>query len=174
MPTNLELKAKVDSLDSLRRIAVEAGATAAGVLQQVDTYFRVSTGRMKLRVINGETAELIRYDRNESADERVSHFEKNVVTDHVALCDMLKAALGIDVVVRKRRELFWYKGARVHLDDVEKLGAFVEFEIPSAGILDPQALMYELRSVFRIDPANILRPSYSDLLRDHLRVRERR
>ena len=169
MQSNLELKARVASPDAIRRVAVEIGATPDGVMRQVDTYFRVSNGRLKLRVIDGDTGELIRYDRSETTDERVSQFERYEVADHGALGTMLEAALGIDIVVRKRRELFWYKGARVHLDDVENLGAFVEFEIPSAGITDPEALMSELRSAFSINPRDILRPSYSDLLRERVR-----
>ena len=64
-------------------------------------------------------------------------------------CEAFDAALGTVVVVSKRRRLFLWEGVRIHLDEVEGLGSFVEFEavLPDAGDLaGAHAKMPRLRS----------------------------
>ena len=46
---NVELKARIASLEDATRAAEKIGATFEGVLEQVDTYFRANEGRLKLR-----------------------------------------------------------------------------------------------------------------------------
>ena len=164
MPVNLELKAEVDSLEKSRRRAIDAGAQSQGMLMQVDTYFNVQHGRLKLRVLNGEIAELIRYERNEQSDERISTFEKTEVSDFKIVRSMLEAAIGVLVVVAKRRDLFLFKGARIHLDSVKNLGTFLEFEVPVIVQGEAERVMIELRSIFEIQPEQIIRCSYANLL----------
>lgn len=162
MPANLELKARLSSESHGMECARRAGAEDAGLLVQEDTYFLVPRGRLKLREIAGQQAELIRYDRRESADARWSSYEKIPVGDPGALKGVLGAALTIHAVVRKTRHLFLHKGARVHIDVVEGLGTFLEFEVPASEGLDPVAHMQELRIAFNVDEGSILRCSYAD------------
>ena len=60
---NIEIKARYPDLDRGKKLAKAAGASYEGVLRQVDTYFIVANGRLKLREINGERSELIYYER---------------------------------------------------------------------------------------------------------------
>lgn len=164
MPTNLELKAHLPSKTAAEIQAREAGAEERGVLLQTDTYFRVPNGRLKLREISGVGAELIQYDRAEDSSERWSRYSAIPVSNSDALKQALADSLGVLVVVRKNRKLFVYRGARIHLDEVEGLGCFVEFEVPSPGEEDPLDLMATLRATFSVRDEQVERGSYSDLL----------
>ncbi len=164
MPTNLELKARISSIEWCLTRALERGATSAGILDQVDTYFNTPAGRLKLRIINGSSAELIGYFRREVADERSSAYEKTSVPDAATFCGILERTLGVRVVVSKHRNLFWYKGSRIHVDAVDNLGTFIEFEVPTDGKYSAEEVMKELRTMFDIRAQDIVRASYADLL----------
>src|SRR3954468_3421996 len=123
---NVELKARDPhperSLDRARAL----GAEDRGELRQRDTYFAVAHGRLKLREQEPGGAELIAYERADYAEARESRYRIAPVADGAAVRDALAAALGITVVVDKRRRLLLWEGVRIHLDRVEGLGAFVE------------------------------------------------
>jgi homotetrameric cytidine deaminase len=77
-----------------------------------------------------------------------------------ALREALDAALGTLVTVDKRRRLLVWEGVRIHLDEVEGLGSFIELESVNG---DP-AKLERLRAELALgDP---LPGSYSDLLLD--------
>jgi adenylate cyclase class IV len=125
---NLEIKIPVDDLDGLRLLAGKAGATFRGTLRQTDTFFEVTRGLLKLRVIEGAQAELISYERPETPGSRVSSYTVYPTGDPDLLHDVLSRCLKRGVRVRKRRDLWMWGGTRIHLDDVEALGTFVELE----------------------------------------------
>ena len=142
MAANVESKVPCDDLAPVARRAEELGATRAGVLEQEDTYFRVATGRLKLRDVahrlpDGTTArhsELIRYERPDGSEVRVSTYDRTPVADPERAKADLGAEHGIRGVVRKQRELWLVESTRIHLDRVEELGSFVELETVSAGV----------------------------------------
>jgi predicted adenylyl cyclase CyaB len=164
MPTNLELKARYPSLQEAHACAAALGAARCGLLIQQDTYFRIPRGRLKLREAEGETAELIYYERVEESAERWSRFTREPVAATAGLVHVLTEAFGVLAVVRKRRELYIFRDARIHIDDVEGLGTFVEFEVTGGEIPSSVATMRELRNAFRIDEESVIRVSYSDLI----------
>lgn len=126
---NLELKARHADLGAARKAVSAIGdIRAAGVEIQVDTYFHVPHGRLKLRKINEESATLIFYERSNSAEARICNYQLVPIFDAGALKTALTAALGIRGVVRKRREIYFWHNVRIHLDEVSDLGALVEFE----------------------------------------------
>ncbi|HXX62176.1 MAG TPA: class IV adenylate cyclase [Bacteroidota bacterium] len=164
MATNLELKARISSLDEALACARSCGATFQGILTQRDTYFRVGRGRLKLREFAEGGAELIFYERREDSPERWSHYTKEPVGDGSSVGRVLSEAFGILAVVQKRRMLFLFRGARIHIDDVDGLGSFVEFEVPGEESPEVLATMRELRSAFGITDPMVLRNSYSDIV----------
>ena len=124
---NVELKARdADPAATLSR-ALALGAGDEGVLRQRDTYFARTRGRLKLREEDGR-AQLIAYQRPDSTAARTSVYRLVEVLDPDELRAALDALLGTLVVVNKRRHLLLYENVRLHLDDVEGLGRFVELE----------------------------------------------
>jgi homotetrameric cytidine deaminase len=164
---NVELKARDADPEATLRRALELGASDEGVLRQRDTYFGRARGRLKLREQEPGDAQLIAYQRPDDAQARTSAYRIAEVADPEALREALDAALGTRVVVDKRRHLLLYENVRIHLDDVDGLGAFVELE----GVASPQSdltreheLVERLRAQLGLgEPVPV---SYSDLLLD--------
>ena len=164
---NLELKAR--DLNPARSFEVcgEIGAIEQGTLEQVDTYFEVPHGRLKLREQAGVAAQLIAYQRAAEDGNTESNYRIVAVPDAAEMREALATALGVRVTVRKERRLFLWRGVRIHLDRVEGLGTFIEFEgvaTADAGTEAFEPLLDDLRHSFGIDDEDLLAGSYSDLL----------
>jgi adenylate cyclase class IV len=130
---NLEVKARDPEPAATVRACLALGAHDHGVLRQRDTYFRVPSGRLKLREdLDSGSAELIAYERPDTEGVRESRYERVPVDP--ALGALLAQALGVAGVVEKTRRLFLHEHVRIHLDEVEGLGSFVELEavLPTA------------------------------------------
>jgi homotetrameric cytidine deaminase len=161
---NVELKARdADPAATLSR-ALELGAGDEGVLRQRDTYFARTRGRLKLREEDGR-AQLIAYQRPDSTTARTSVYRLVEVSDPDELRAALDALLGTLVVVDKRRHLLLYENVRIHLDEVEGLGSFVELEGVARSGSDlerERELVDRLRGELGLgEPVAV---SYSDLL----------
>ena len=163
MPTNFELKARIPWTGEAREAAERCGATFAGRLIQTDTYYEVPFGRLKLRELGGGTAELIFYERAEATDERWSRYTKFPMADPAGVHRALAGSLGVRVVIRKTRDLYRIRSTRIHIDEVEGLGAFIEFEIQDQDELTSSREMEFLRQAFGIVPEAIIRGSYADM-----------
>jgi homotetrameric cytidine deaminase len=158
--TNLELKARdPDPARSLER-ALALGAEDRGELTQRDTYFARAGGRLKLREQSPGETELIQYRRPDERGPRTSDYR--IVPADEALKEALDAALGTLAVVEKRRRLLLWEGVRIHLDEVEELGSFIELE----SVNGDRAKLDRVRAELEIDDADIVAGSYSDLLLD--------
>jgi len=164
---NLELKARDPSPARSLRACQELGAEDRGTLIQRDTYFEVPQGRLKLREETGGVAHLISYERPDLAAPKESRYRLIEVREPAELKEALAGALGIRVVVSKSRRLFIRGDVRIHLDRVEGIGDFIEFEGVAAIGGDPAGfagLLDDLRRAFAIRDEDLLRESYSDLV----------
>ncbi|MDD5559598.1 class IV adenylate cyclase [Candidatus Methylomirabilis sp.] len=164
---NIELKARCEDLGRLRERCESLGAEGQEPERQVDTYFSVSYGRLKLRESLEAGAELIRYVREDVAGAQESHYELYPVEDPEALKAILTAALGVSVVVAKRRETFVIGSVRVHLDKVQGLGSFVELQgtVDEPGELPLVAdEVQDVQRVLGIDPQSLVKESYAVLV----------
>ncbi len=161
---NVEFKARDgDPAGTLER-ALAAGAADSGVLHQVDTYFQAQRGRLKLRE-QGDDAWLIPYERDDSAQARVSSYELVAVADPSALKAALAGAVGVEVVVEKQRRLLLLDNVRIHLDEVDGLGSFVEIEALVSEDLDAEyARVAALREQLAISEDAIVAEGYAQLL----------
>jgi adenylate cyclase, class 2 len=118
MPQNLELKARISSVSEAVRTAHHLKAQAKGVLHQRDIYYKVSLGRLKLRIIQDHSAELIFYSRPNKKGSRYSDYFVLPVDDAILTNALCTTAFGQKVAVEKKRHLFFYKNSRIHLDEV--------------------------------------------------------
>jgi predicted adenylyl cyclase CyaB len=125
---NLEIKARCADLVAVRARAERLATSHLGVDAQVDTYFQVPRGRLKLRESSLSGGQLIPYLRRDERGPKRSDYQVIPVSDPSAVRGLLEAILGRHRVVRKRREIFLYENVRIHLDEVEGLGTFVELE----------------------------------------------
>jgi homotetrameric cytidine deaminase len=165
---NVELKARdADPARTLER-ALAAGAEERGVLRQRDTYFAVGRGRLKLREEEPEGATLIAYERPDEGAERVSDYRLVPIAEPGPLREALTAANGVAVVVDKRRRLLlWERTVRIHLDEVDGLGSFLEIEAvaePGADLARERDQVARLRELLEIGDDALLAGSYADAL----------
>jgi len=125
---NIEIKARLRDVEAAARTAQELGARGMGADRQVDTYFRVPTGRMKLResLFTGE--QLILYLRPDEPGPKRADYEVIPVPKGGRAKELLEALFGVEVVVEKVRRLFVVGDTRIHLDTVAGLGDFLELE----------------------------------------------
>ena len=126
--TLIELKARVDSPQGIEGRLRAAGATFQSTLRQRDIYFGGVRGRLKLRFQRPGKDQLVWYDRPDKADTKESRIVLSALPPDHGLEGVLTPALGVRVVVAKVRKVFDWRGTRVHLDEVEGLGSFLEFE----------------------------------------------
>jgi homotetrameric cytidine deaminase len=164
---NVELKARDPQPERSLERCRALGAEDRGELRQRDTYFAAVRGRLKLREQDPGGAELIAYEREDTARARESRYRIAPVSDATALREALDAALGTVAVVDKRRRLFVYEGVRIHLDRVDGLGDFVELEGVAGDRSDlgrEGELVARLRAELDIGDDAIEATGYADLL----------
>jgi predicted adenylyl cyclase CyaB len=128
MAANFELKARCSDLAAARERARAVATRWIGVDEQVDTYFQVAAGRLKLRESSLAGAQLVPYLRPDAPAARRSDYVVIPVPEPERTKALLAALLGVRRVVRKRREIALAENVRIHLDRVEGLGDFVELE----------------------------------------------
>lgn len=165
---NVELKARDRQPErSLARCLALAGAVDHGELWQRDSYFVVPRGRLKLREERPGGALLIQYARYDEEAAKVSSYRLVAIEDAAACRAALEAALGLRVVVEKRRRLFLWEAVRIHLDTVEGLGAFVEFEAvapPESDLVPERRRVAELTELLSLEREDLVAEGYADLL----------
>jgi len=164
---NVEIKAICHNAEVVRQWLLNHQAEFRGVDHQTDTYFKVKTGRLKLREGNIEN-NLIYYVRDNEAGPKNSHFELISIADPKTLKQILTTAIGILVVVEKKREIYYLENVKFHIDEVPALGSFVEIE---AGNLLAELSEQQLRQqcdyylhAFGINKKDLIAHSYSDML----------
>jgi predicted adenylyl cyclase CyaB len=170
MPTNVEIKAKTREFERLRGLLEHISDTPCEATSQEDTFFSTARGRLKLRVTHPGGSSLIFYEREDSPGPKPSSYMVYPVADPGRLRAVLAACLGVRGVVRKQRRLYMIGNTRVHLDDVEGLGTFVELEVmlrdgesADAGMVVARGLMARLG----IEEGDLVKGAYMDLLQAH-------
>jgi predicted adenylyl cyclase CyaB len=165
--TNFEFKAKATDLAALEKKLLTLHPRYIGEDNQVDTYFNIAKGRLKLREGNIENS-LIYYERTNTAGAKQSDILLYQHAPDKALKEILIKLHGIKVVVDKRRKIYFIGNVKFHFDVVEGLGTFVEVEaIDHDGSIDVKKLQEQCdhyARFFNIMPADYIAFSYSDML----------
>lgn len=165
----IEIKAKCANIACIRNILKTRNADFKGVDHQIDTYFKVSNGRLKLRTGNIENT-LIHYNRPNQAGPKNSKVTYQRLTPDLNLKEVLAAAVGVLTVVDKKREIYFIDNVKFHLDEVKDLGTFVEIEaIDETGSIGMEKLNEQcayFMELFGISEKDLVEVSYSDLMLD--------
>lgn len=167
MPRNVEIKARIDSVDELATAVTPWADSGPTPIAQDDTFFRCENGRLKLRRFSATEGELIFYQRADAAGPKESFYVIARSHEPDALREALTLAHGQVGRVRKQRTLFLVGRTRVHLDRVEGLGEFLELEVVlrdgepvETGLVEARALMARLG----VGDAQLVTGAYVDLL----------
>ncbi len=163
----LELKVKVKSLHGIRLKIIYLKAQHIGTFHQIDTYFNIPKGRLKLRETQGEKkAELIFYERENIAGPKKSEVMILEIQEPKLFKLFCLRALTKKVVIEKKREIYKYQGTQIHLDCVKGLGTFIEFERETRDAVKDKKCLDDLIKKLKVQEKDLIKVSYSDLAFD--------
>ena len=162
---NFEFKARLKDEPRAREALKRLGARFVGTDHQIDTYFHVPSGRLKVREGRIENA-LVFYRRSNIRRARQAAVEMMLLPRRNSLRAILARALGTLVVVDKRREIYFVKNVKIHLDRVRQLGEFLEVEAIShvGDVKKIRSQARQFQKLFGITAKDIVAESYSDLI----------
>lgn len=164
---NIEFKATTKNLAALESLLLQHNPLFFGEDHQIDTYFNVSVGRLKLREGNIENA-LIHYERENTAGTKSSHILLYQHQPDKTLKEILIKTMGIKAVVDKRRKIYFINNVKFHFDTVEGLGTFVEVEaIDKEGTIGKEKLQAQCNkyaALLGIAAEDFCALSYSDMI----------
>jgi predicted adenylyl cyclase CyaB len=167
MPRNVEIKARVSSVEAVRQKAAAVADKGPFEITQDDTFFRCESGRLKLRAFSSDEGELIFYRRADQQGPKESFYLLSPTSAPDTLRESLSLAYGQTGRVRKQRTLFLAGRTRIHLDQVERLGSFLELEVilehgeaTENGIREAHILMERLG----VQSTQVIQGAYVDLL----------
>jgi adenylate cyclase class 2 len=164
---NIEVKARHRHPDVIRDYLKKNNADFKGIDHQIDTYFNVARGRLKLREGNIEN-NLIYYNRSDESKAKESHFHLVYIPEAKVLKEMLSQSLGIKIVVEKKREIYFIGNVKFHIDEVVGLGSFAEIEASNVDDETAKERLVEQCNFyvkeFEIKDEDLIAFSYSDML----------
>ena len=167
MPRNIEIKARIENLQSLALRVAAIADDGPTLIVQDDTFFVCEHGRVKLRAFSKDDGELIFYRRANQAGPKESTYVLSPTSSPDTLREALSQAYGQAGRVQKHRTLFLVGRTRVHLDDVKDLGQFLELEVvledgepTEAGVAEANRLMAQLG----VAQTQLVKGAYVDLL----------
>jgi adenylate cyclase class IV len=181
VPANIEIKARARDFARQKRLAEELAGGPATPIDQEDVFFPAAAGRLKLRILGPRQGELIHYRRPDTAGPKRSRYRIAPTSEPLLLREALAAALGTVGCVRKRRWLCLVGQTRIHLDEVDGLGQFLELEVvlesPREEAADrtgtaigeeeeAAALASRLMEALEVRPEDLVSGAYLDLLLD--------
>lgn len=167
MPSNIEIKARVRDFDEIRRRAAALSDTPVELISQEDIFFNVPKGRLKLRILSADQGQLIYYTRPDQEGPKRSDYHISRTPEPADLKRVLELAYGIRGIVRKQRYLYLVGQTRVHLDDVEGLGQFMELEVvmqEEQSQAEAEAIARDLMSRLGVGTSDLIEGAYMDLL----------
>jgi predicted adenylyl cyclase CyaB len=167
MPSNIEIKARVRDFEEMRRRAAGLSDVPCEIIPQEDTFFVTSRGRLKLRELAGRPAQLIYYERADQDGPKRSNYHLFMTGDPAGLKHTLSLAYGIRGVIKKIRYLYLAGQTRIHLDDVQGLGRFMELEVVlSEGQTDHEGegIARDLMDRLGVASTDLLEDAYMDML----------
>ena len=173
MGRNIEIKARCDNLETVAAKARELASAGPLHATQEDTFSRVFKGRLKLRISPPAKGEFIYYFRADTTGPAQSRYFRVAVPRAELVKRVCSAVLGVKGVVRKHRTIYLVGNTRVHLDEVEGLGSFVEIEVvlPDGGATgDGVATAEKLMEELSIGDADLVPSAYLDLLNESNRL----
>lgn len=164
---NIEIKARCKNPEKIHDKLMQMGADLIGTDFQIDSYFNVQEGRLKLREGNIENA-LIAYNRNDQAGAKQSDFKLYRSKDPDLLKNILSHSLGIKVIVKKKRSIYYIDNVKFHIDEVIPLGHFIEIEVTDMeDVMNKEEMHIQCQQymdLLDVNDKDLVPNSYSDLM----------
>jgi len=168
---NIEIKARLVNPDQTRDLIKKLDHTYVGLDHQIDTYFKTTNGRFKLRQSSLSGPYLIFYLRENRSGPKSSVYQKLSVDDPEGLKELLIKMQGLHTTIEKKRDIYLYENVRIHLDEVIKLGSFLEFEAVMDEKFNNREVEFKkveyLMKKLGIADEDLIRESYENLIQNY-------
>lgn len=167
MSFNIELKARCADLEAFEKKTKNLDHTFDGLDKQVDTFYNVPKGRLKLRESSLYGNFLIPYLRADDSGPKRSDYSLLPVPDVAATKRILEDMFGPQLIVKKIRKIYLFENVRIHLDRIEGLGQFIEFEAVvenESEINSNREKLDQLIKYFGINELDFVSNAYADLI----------
>jgi predicted adenylyl cyclase CyaB len=164
--SNVEIKARYTTLYNFQILG-----PCVATIRQTDIFFNCSRGRLKLRterfIETGKVStKLIFYVRPDEQGPHLSEILISEMSEAPGLSNVLTAAYGSFTTINKTRKLHMIGRTRVHLDEVDGKGKFLELEVVlkqgeqmASGREEAEAIMKALG----LSSADLVTGSYADM-----------
>jgi predicted adenylyl cyclase CyaB len=175
MASNIEIKARIRDWAQFEKRAEALSDTPVEVIRQEDVFFHASQGRLKLRILSPVSGQLVWYSRPDAMGPKRSDYLICTTGEPDAMKNLLAQALQVRGVVRKIRCLYLVGQTRLHMDEVEGLGAFAELEVvlrPGQKDIDGLAMADSLMRKLEIGAEDLIEGAYIDLLEKKIEIME--
>ena len=166
MARNVEIKARIESVEALVPRVAALACSGPFVIYQDDTFFACPNGRLKLRIFSRAEGQLIFYRRQDIAGPKESFYLISPTTSPYTLLEALSFAYGQTGRVKKHRTLFLIGRTRVHLDCVDDRGYFLELEVvlgEQESTSEGMTITHELLARLGISPTQLVEGAYVDM-----------
>ena len=170
---NIEFKSSLSDIVAAQAQCRQLGARHITRLEQTDIYYRLPDGRLKRRSAPGEPIEWIFYHRKDAVRPRMSNY--TILSDAQARLRWGTHSLREWLTVKKSRDLWMLDNVRIHLDEVDDLGTFLEFEAMVSKLHTVKTCHEQvatLREVFGPILGEPVSSSYSDLMHDLIELKK--
>ena len=164
---NVEIKALVNDFDTVHALVANIADSGPIDTLQEDTFFNYRKGRLKLRKFSDSDGELIYYDRENNSEPTECNYTIVKTSEPDAIGKVLGESLGVRGVIRKRRTLYTTGQTRIHLDDVDGLGKFIELEVvlsPEQSVSDGRSVINSLMEKLGISKSDLIDCAYIDMI----------
>ena len=168
MAINIEIKARIPDIDYCISKAESLSRAEPEIIKQEDTFFNCENGRLKLRILSKDNGILIFYNRPDATGPKTSEYYLSSTQEPLRLLDVLERSYGSCGKVKKTRKVYMIGRTRVHLDRVENLGDFLEFEIvlqDDEEIKEGETEAKQLMEAFNISETDLLSSAYVDMMK---------
>ena len=170
MAVNIEIKARASDFNRQKMIAETLSNLPGEQIWQEDIFFKISKGRLKLRIFDSGSGELIYYVRADSSGPKVSQYEISVTNEPESLKKILTSSLGVRGVIKKQRTLFKIGFTRIHFDQVEDLGNFIELEFVMQDNISKNEALQTIKNLMEkleIQDNHLINTAYIDMVPDY-------
>ena len=170
MAVNIEIKARASDFNRQKMIAESLSDIPGEQIWQEDIFFKVSKGRLKLRIFDSGSGELIYYIRADSNGPNVSQYEISVTNEPESLKNILTSSLGVHGIIKKQRTLYKIGHTRIHFDQVKDLGDFIELEFVMQDNTSKNEALQTVRNLMEkleIQDNHLINTSYIDMVFDN-------
>ena len=167
MARNVEIKARIEGIDSMSAKAAALADEGPIEIIQDDTFFSCDSGRLKLRILSPDEAQLIFYRRADRRGPKECFYLISHTNSPNTLREVLSLANGQVGRVRKNRTLYLVGRTRIHLDRVQDLGDFLELEVvleEGEDLETGEAIAQDLMQKLSVPPEQLIEGAYIDLL----------